>query len=162
MKKDILGLFNFWKKKKRMDPIKANTEPISEYKKIKIDLQNKTKTLNGTLEKYWFANKNIGLTKTLFHKTIIYLAWGYIMMHSLPKFVRNPLYTSILATSMLSAGAVQAQMLEEVVVTAQKREESLQDTPISTKSSRSRSKSPDPKTWSGDLSPIMEASSTMK
>ena len=71
MKKDILGLFNFWKKKKRMDPIKANTEPISEYKKIKIDLQNKTKTLNGTLEKYWFANKNIGLTKTLFHKIII-------------------------------------------------------------------------------------------
>ena len=53
------------------------------------------------------------------------------MMHSLPKFVRNPLYTGILAASMLSAGAVQAQMLEEVVVTAQKRVESLQDVPIS-------------------------------
>lgn len=52
-------------------------------------------------------------------------------MHKLPKFVRNPLYTGILAGSMLSAGTVQAQMLEEVVVTAQKRVESLQDVPIS-------------------------------
>jgi outer membrane receptor protein involved in Fe transport len=53
------------------------------------------------------------------------------MKQNLPKFVRNPLYTSILAASMLAGGAAQAQMLEEVVVTAQKRVESLGDVPIS-------------------------------
>ncbi|MEH6583597.1 MAG: TonB-dependent receptor plug domain-containing protein, partial [Halioglobus sp.] len=43
------------------------------------------------------------------------------------KFVRNPLF---LACCTLVAPAVQAQMLEEVIVTAQKREQNLQDVPI--------------------------------
>lgn len=48
--------------------IKKETESYPEYNKIRIDLQNKTKTLSGTVEKYWFKNESIGLKKTLFHK----------------------------------------------------------------------------------------------
>ena len=33
-----------------------------------IDLQNKTKALDGTIEYYWFENENIGLENTLFHR----------------------------------------------------------------------------------------------
>ena len=45
----------------------------------------------------------------------------------------NNLFTkSILAASIaVSAGAVNAAMLEEIVVTAQQRSESLQDVPVS-------------------------------
>jgi iron complex outermembrane recepter protein len=53
------------------------------------------------------------------------------MVQCLPKAVRKPLYIGIVSGSMLLSGATQAQMLEEVVVTAQKRVESLQDVPIS-------------------------------
>lgn len=53
------------------------------------------------------------------------------MTYSLPGAIRKPLYAGVLTASTLLAGAAQAQMLEEVVVTAQKRTESLQDVPIS-------------------------------
>lgn len=39
----------------------------------KIDLQNKTKPKEGTIEYYWFENENIGLKKTLFHRITIQL-----------------------------------------------------------------------------------------
>ncbi|MEH6519541.1 MAG: TonB-dependent receptor [Halioglobus sp.] len=48
-----------------------------------------------------------------------------------PKLARTPLYAAIISASVLLTGTAQAQMLEEVVVTAQKRTESLQDVPIS-------------------------------
>lgn len=52
---------------------------------------------------------------------------------STPKrvFNRTRLFTGLLAATAITAGAAQAQQLEEVVVTAQKRVESLQDVPIS-------------------------------
>jgi iron complex outermembrane recepter protein len=53
------------------------------------------------------------------------------MMYLSPKLVRTPLYAAIVSGSVLLSGVAQAQMLEEVVVTAQKRTESLQDVPIS-------------------------------
>ena len=37
----------------------------------KIQLQNKTKALDGTIEAYWFENENIGLKNTLFHRLTI-------------------------------------------------------------------------------------------
>jgi hypothetical protein len=40
----------------------------------KIQLQNKTKALEGTVEAYWFENENIGLENTLFHRLTIPLA----------------------------------------------------------------------------------------
>ena len=46
---------------------------------------------------------------------------------SLSQFVRNPLF---LACCTLLAPAAHSQMLEEVIVTAQKREQNLQDVPI--------------------------------
>jgi len=46
---------------------------------------------------------------------------------SLSQFIRNPLF---LACCTLLAPAAHAQMLEEVIVTAQKREQNLQDVPI--------------------------------
>lgn len=46
---------------------------------------------------------------------------------SLSQVIRNPLF---LACCTLLAPATQAQMLEEIVVTAQKREQNLQDVPI--------------------------------
>jgi len=33
-----------------------------------IDLQNKTKALDGTIEYYWFENEYVGLKRTLFHR----------------------------------------------------------------------------------------------
>ncbi len=36
-----------------------------------IDLQNKTKPKEGTIEFYWFKNESIGLLNTLFHRIII-------------------------------------------------------------------------------------------
>ncbi|MCG7562464.1 MULTISPECIES: hypothetical protein [Pseudoalteromonas] len=41
---------------------------------MKIDLQSKTRVENGVIESYWFENKNIGLSKTLFHRVILPLA----------------------------------------------------------------------------------------
>ena len=38
---------------------------------VKINLQHKTKAQKGTVEIYWFENKNIGLPKTLFHRIYI-------------------------------------------------------------------------------------------
>jgi len=63
-----MGLFSFWKKKEKPE---SNTEESPLYLKLKIDLQNKTKANNGTIETYWFENKHIGLKKTLFHKILI-------------------------------------------------------------------------------------------
>ena len=37
----------------------------------KIQLQEKTKAQKGTIELFWFENKNIGLQKTLFHRITI-------------------------------------------------------------------------------------------
>jgi iron complex outermembrane receptor protein len=53
------------------------------------------------------------------------------MINFCPKLVRTPLYVAIVSTTVLMANTAQSQMLEEVVVTAQKRSESLQDVPIS-------------------------------
>jgi len=48
------------------------------------------------------------------------------------KSAKTPLFTAIAGVSfLLGSSSIQAQMLEEVVVTAQKRVESLQDVPIS-------------------------------
>ncbi len=63
-----MGIFNFWKKKQNSE---LNTEEIPFYKKITVELQNKTQAEKGTVEKYWFENENIGLKKTLFHRIII-------------------------------------------------------------------------------------------
>ena len=38
---------------------------------MKIDLQNRTKPLSGTIDYYWFENKRIGLECTLFHRILI-------------------------------------------------------------------------------------------
>ena len=40
----------------------------------KIDLQSKTKCLNGTIDYHWFENQVIGLERTLFHRIVIPLA----------------------------------------------------------------------------------------
>ena len=53
------------------------------------------------------------------------------MKSTLTRFTHKPLYSAALAATLLSSGMAQAQQLEEVVVTAQKRVESLQDVPIS-------------------------------
>ncbi|MEH6548970.1 MAG: TonB-dependent receptor [Pseudomonadales bacterium] len=53
------------------------------------------------------------------------------MISKYPRLVRTPLYAAIVSGSLFLAGTAQALMLEEVVVTAQKRTESLQDVPIS-------------------------------
>lgn len=53
------------------------------------------------------------------------------MKHPRPQIARKHLFTGVLAASISLAGGAQAQQLEEVVVTAQKRVESLQDVPIS-------------------------------
>lgn len=37
----------------------------------KIQLQSKTKALQGSIEAYYFENENIGLKKTLFHRVTI-------------------------------------------------------------------------------------------
>ena len=63
-----MGILNFWKKKQNSE---LNTEEIPFYKKITIDLQNKTQAEKGTVEKYWFENENIGLKRTLFHRISI-------------------------------------------------------------------------------------------
>ena len=42
-------------------------ETFYDFKKNIINLQDKTTALKGTVEKYWFENKNIQLKKTLFH-----------------------------------------------------------------------------------------------
>ena len=61
-----MGIFDFLKKKtKTSDLIK---EEIPFYKKIAIDLQNKTQAEKGTVEKYWFENEHSGIKKTLIHK----------------------------------------------------------------------------------------------
>ena len=57
-----MGIFEFWKKKTKISD-KIGVE-IPSYKKVNIDLQNKTQAENGTVEKYWFEN-------TLFHRIII-------------------------------------------------------------------------------------------
>lgn len=36
-----------------------------------INLQEKTKALNGRIEAYWFENANFGLEKTLIHRIVI-------------------------------------------------------------------------------------------
>jgi hypothetical protein len=38
---------------------------------VKIDLQNKTKPREGSIECYRFENENIGLSKTMFHRITI-------------------------------------------------------------------------------------------
>ncbi|MCD2259120.1 hypothetical protein [Psychroserpens luteolus] len=63
-----MGIFDFWKKKRNFE---LNTEDVPVYKKITVDLQNKTQAEKGTVEKYWFENENIGLKKTLFHRISI-------------------------------------------------------------------------------------------
>ncbi len=63
-----MGIFDFLKKKASSE---LKEEDLSSYKKIIIDLQNKTQTEQGSVEKYWFENENIGLKKTLFHRIII-------------------------------------------------------------------------------------------
>ncbi|WP_299892491.1 hypothetical protein, partial [uncultured Lacinutrix sp.] len=63
-----MGIFDFWKKKQNSE---LKTEEIPFYKKIMVDLQNKTQAEKGTVEKYWFENENIGLKKTLFHRISI-------------------------------------------------------------------------------------------
>lgn len=40
----------------------------------KIQLQDKTETLKGNVEAYWFENENIGLENTLFHRVTIPLS----------------------------------------------------------------------------------------
>ncbi len=61
-----MGIFDFLKKKtKTSDLIK---EEIPFYKKITVDLQNKTQAEKGTVEKYWFENEHLGIKKTLIHK----------------------------------------------------------------------------------------------
>jgi hypothetical protein len=62
-----MGIFEFWKKKTKT----ADEIGIPSYKKIYIDLQNKTQVEKGTVEKYWFKNEHIGLENTLFHRIII-------------------------------------------------------------------------------------------
>jgi hypothetical protein len=39
-----------------------------------IGLQAKARPLDGTIEHYWFENKHVGLTRTLFHRILIPLA----------------------------------------------------------------------------------------
>lgn len=63
-----MGILDFWKKKQNSE---LNTEEIPFYRKIIVDLQNKTKADKGTVEKYWFENENIGLKRTLFHRISI-------------------------------------------------------------------------------------------
>ena len=41
---------------------------------LKIDLQNKTQAKRGVASNYWFENKSVGISKTLFHKIEIPLA----------------------------------------------------------------------------------------
>lgn len=64
-----MGILNFWKQKIKSKDIIENETPT--YKKITIGLQNKTQAEKGTVEKYWFENKHIGLENTLFYKIII-------------------------------------------------------------------------------------------
>jgi hypothetical protein len=64
-----MGIFEFWKKKTKTSD-KIGVE-IPSYKKVNIDLQNKTQAEKGTVEKYWFENEHIGLENTLFHRIII-------------------------------------------------------------------------------------------
>jgi len=63
-----MRIFDFLKKKTNS---KLKEEDIPFYKEVTIDLQNKTQAEQGTAEKYWFENENIGLKKTLFHRIII-------------------------------------------------------------------------------------------
>ena len=63
-----MGIFEFWKKKTKTKDIIG--DEIPSYKKVTIDLQNKTQVEKGTVEKYWFENKHIGLENTLFHRII--------------------------------------------------------------------------------------------
>lgn len=53
------------------------------------------------------------------------------MHNALPKLVPTLLYTAIAGSALVAVNSAQAQVLEEIVVTAQKRLENLQDVPIS-------------------------------
>jgi hypothetical protein len=57
----------------------------------KINLQIKTKALQGKIESYWFENKNIGLKNTLFHRVTIPLE----AFDSDLDYERKPLKTEI-------------------------------------------------------------------
>lgn len=63
-----MRIFDFLRKKQTSE---IKKEDIPFYKKITVDLQNKTQAKKGTVEKYWFENENIGLKKTLFHRIYI-------------------------------------------------------------------------------------------
>ena len=43
---------------------------------MKIDLQQKTAALQGSIEHYWFENETTGLKKTLFHRISQHLMKG--------------------------------------------------------------------------------------
>ena len=61
-----MGIFDFWKKKTKTSNIIGDEIPF--YKKVTINLQNKTQAKKGTVEKYWFENEHTGIKKTLIYK----------------------------------------------------------------------------------------------
>lgn len=86
---------------------------------LKIDLQNKTRPKNGTIESYWFENESAGVSNTLFHRITIPL----MPFDSGLDYVEQPEETE-LVIDWLELDLDDPSNLDGIVITSDKYEDS--------------------------------------